>query len=710
MTAKQARKGHILLILLITGITSLPQTRQLDSLKKILPSLSDTLRADCLNELSYHYTFVSNKGSAVHYQSLAYEASKKLNYVHGIAEAISRQAGIFERFENDFIKEEKLATEALAWYDKTPNKKNVQLVYNQLAFSVFAQSYYERAIGYVEKTYEYYKKEGNESGVADALSFMGAIHNAKGDYDTGFDYTQQSLQHAMKTNDSALIKSALNCVGSLFLRIEDYPVALNYYRKSLERITQNDSILQARGEMDVWVQMEFAEIYCHLNLFDSALYRYNLFDSAKASEKDLRVFLVSKGEFYQMLNEHGVALKYFLSGLYYHRKLNDRNEIKRVLLDIAKAYFAMNDNRNTLNYGRQGLALSLETNSKQFIRDGYEILYLVFDRMHQTDSAYFYYRKYITMKDSVLNDKMKGKFAAYGYNQKIALLDDEKRLQQQTLKQLSLQKSFLIIITSAIILLSIVLIRYIMLKRKNEVHLREKAENELAMQKLAGEMKESLFRQQAAELEMKALRAQMNPHFIFNSLNSINRYILQNNKALASEYLTKFSRLVRIILQNSQTALISLESELEALQLYLELETVRFDHHFTFKISVEADLDISAIKVPPIIIQPYAENAIWHGLMHKEERGTLLIELYQEKDLLCCRITDDGVGRKKAAEMKSKSATVHKSIGMQITASRIEMMGHKKQLDASIKITDLVLPDGTDGGTEVLIKIPVYYD
>nr|MBA3675393.1 histidine kinase [Chitinophagaceae bacterium] len=175
-------------------------------------------------------------------------------------------------------------------------------------------------------------------------------------------------------------------------------------------------------------------------------------------------------------------------------------------------------------------------------------------------------------------------------------------------------------------------------------------------------------------------------------------------------YLTKFSKLVRLILQNSQSSLIPLENELDALKLYLELETVRYDHHFNFDIRIHSNMDVSALKVPPLIIQPYAENAIWHGLMHKEEVGHLQIELYEEKDMLCCKITDDGIGRKKAAELKSKSASTHKSMGMQITASRIDMLKQKEKSDTLITITDLVLPDGISGGTEVLLKIPVCYD
>lgn len=217
-------------------------------------------------------------------------------------------------------------------------------------------------------------------------------------------------------------------------------------------------------------------------------------------------------------------------------------------------------------------------------------------------------------------------------------------------------------------------------------------------------------RQKTGELEMQALRAQMNPHFVFNSLNAINRYILENNKSLASGYLTKFSRLVRMILQNSQSTLITLESELESLNLYLELEAMRFDHRFSYHVFLPEYLDKDMIKVPPLIIQPYAENAIWHGLMHKEEKGRLDIEITKEQDHLLIRVKDDGIGRKQAAAMTSKSATRHKSLGLKITADRIAMMQRFGSSYSSVVVNDLVYADGSAAGTEVLIKIPLIYD
>ena len=217
-------------------------------------------------------------------------------------------------------------------------------------------------------------------------------------------------------------------------------------------------------------------------------------------------------------------------------------------------------------------------------------------------------------------------------------------------------------------------------------------------------------KQQSTELEMQALRAQMNPHFIFNSLNSINRFILQNNRTQASEYLTKFSKLVRLILQNSQASLITLESELESLELYLNLEALRFNYHFDYKIAVPKDMDISALQVPPLILQPYVENAIWHGLMHKEEKGQLDVEVSEEKGHLYFKITDNGIGREKAAAMASKSATKHKSMGLRITAHRIAMLQNSEALISPVTINDLVNADGSAAGTEVTIKMPVIYD
>ena len=216
------------------------------------------------------------------------------------------------------------------------------------------------------------------------------------------------------------------------------------------------------------------------------------------------------------------------------------------------------------------------------------------------------------------------------------------------------------------------------------------------------------FEQKLADTEMTALRAQMNPHFIFNCLNSIKLYTLENEAETASHYLTKFSRLIRLVLENSRAERVSLHNELEALELYIQLEAMRFKDKLRYQIRVSSEVDAGFVSIPPLLLQPYVENAIWHGLMHKPEGGTVMVEVSQpEESLLHVEITDDGVGRARAAELKSKSAGGHKSLGMQVTAERIRMINQLYQMQTQARIEDLVDSYGEACGTRVILEIPV---
>lgn len=152
---------------------------------------------------------------------------------------------------------------------------------------------------------------------------------------------------------------------------------------------------------------------------------------------------------------------------------------------------------------------------------------------------------------------------------------------------------------------------------------------------------------------------------------------------------------------------VSLAEDLDALKLYLELERLRCDEKFDFKISVDPDVDADFLQVPPMLMQPFVENAIWHGLMSKEGPGHLLINITQADSTLTCTIADDGIGRKNPRSCRAKSATKHKSMGLRITADRIAMIQGENGTESPVKINDLVEPDGTTAGTEVIIKMPV---
>lgn len=213
-----------------------------------------------------------------------------------------------------------------------------------------------------------------------------------------------------------------------------------------------------------------------------------------------------------------------------------------------------------------------------------------------------------------------------------------------------------------------------------------------------------------ADVEMSALRAQMNPHFLFNSLNSIDSFIIKNENRKASEYLNNFARLIRLILQNSRSNYVNLKDEIEAIELYLQMENLRFRDKFTYELQIEDNLELSAIDIPPMLIQPYIENAIWHGLMHKEDKsqGKVTFSVAKENGFLQCVIEDNGIGREKAKEMKAKRPLRgQQSYGMRITSDRIHIINKLYNSNTSVRIIDLKDEKLAPLGTRVELCIPV---
>lgn len=215
-------------------------------------------------------------------------------------------------------------------------------------------------------------------------------------------------------------------------------------------------------------------------------------------------------------------------------------------------------------------------------------------------------------------------------------------------------------------------------------------------------------RQQLAELEGKALRAQMNPHFIFNSLNAIQECIVMEKIDAAYEYLARFSKLLRMVLNNSEKNFISLQEEMEMINLYIELESLRFKNSFKYSIVVDENIDLEMTEVPPLLLQPIIENAIWHGLRIKQGEKKLSITCTSSDDGISCTITDNGIGRAKAQEIKSAKigATNFESKGMLLSEQRMRMMNLEQQGKFEMRVEDLYNDENFACGTKVIIQLP----
>ena len=672
--------------------TCFAQKERIASLTKALPALKDSARIDCLNELSEAYYETQTDTARMHAKQALKEA-EKISYTAGMAKAYRWIGFIESKLETDWPAAENYFSLALTLCIKTGDEQQVALAWRALGYAKWVLCKFPEAMEAYEKAVQHFEKVGDTTNLSKAYHLISITALEWGHY-------EKALQYAFKYGE--LTGEESDILYGLYQTFGDYETTLEHYRQS-----------PSEGRGWQWKYMALGSIFYLKKQFDSANYYYRRYtEYAKtAREGPACKLYASLGEAYFALKRYDTALLYLEDALNIFEKSKDRNQVMRMLLMLGKTYKEKGNYKSAMQTVRELLQIANETGARQFSRDAHLLLSEIFGHLHKQDSAYSHLRQYTILKDSIDLDLSAQKLAFYKTKSereqaqsKISALNDEKKLQQQRIKQTAQQKNFLIVGIIAVLLIAVVIFRYILLKRKNE---RLRMEHELELQQLESEKTKAELQQQATELEMQALRAQMNPHFIFNSLNSINMFILENNKLQASDYLSKFSRLVRLILQNSQEAFIPLDRELEALRLYLELESLRFEQRFDYKISVNNEVDVSIVKVPPLIIQPYAENAIWHGLMHKKEKGHLEIELYLQEKILYCKITDDGIGRKRAEELKSKSSLTYKSMGMRITADRIAILQKQEQNKPFISVNDLVFPDSRPAGTEVLIQIPI---
>jgi len=225
--------------------------------------------------------------------------------------------------------------------------------------------------------------------------------------------------------------------------------------------------------------------------------------------------------------------------------------------------------------------------------------------------------------------------------------------------------------------------------------------------------RQTAINKQIAEIRMTALRAQMNPHFIFNSLNAIQHFVTIRDKEEALNYLSKFSKLIRKILENSRENTVSLSNELQLLELYIQLEQLRFNNKFDYRIEVDEKIDMENTEIPPLLIQPYVENAILHGLINKDGKGDLWCSMQRNNGLLVCTIEDNGIGRARAQEIEHRKISKHQSLGITVTAERISTLSALLDHKVDVSIEDLFEPGQPEeegmqpAGTRVTISIPV---
>ena len=556
-----------------------------------------------------------------------------------------------------------------------------------------AQSYNRRGVNYMrlnqstkaledfQQAGKIYESIGNKSKLADIYNNIGAMYvplsNHKQD---AFLYFNKAMAiHEAIGNKGQQAFMLLN-IGSVYETMDSFATELKYFRKALplyEEFHFNDKDAMSS------IYAGLGTTYTHI----------------PAPELSATGFMGS---------QYDTAMYYLQKALALSKEIGDEFGEAVNLKSIGVVYLKQKKFAPALNYLYKGKQLSHKVGSLGAELDATYFLSEAYKDTRNFDSAYTYYVQYADLNDSLNNEGNEKvliqKEMQYNFDKKEDSLHFQNALlsKNNTLSKLQLRQQWLYSIGVLLLLLS--LGGFVFYRNRNkQAKLILQLEKERAEQK----QRESEFERKVSDAALNSLRSQMNPHFIFNCLNSIKLYAVENNQDAATGYLGKFSRLMRLVLENSKSDRITLKQEIETLQLYMEMEAMRFKEKLHYKINMGDNVDMDYIEIPPMLIQPYVENAIWHGLMSKEDGGTIVVTFACQDNNLEIRVTDNGVGRARAAELKSKSATAHKSFGMSITHQRIELINQMYNTNMSVVVNDLHDGQGNAAGTEVSINIPV---
>jgi len=586
------------------------------------------------------------------------------------------------------------------WLKTHPEKDTLRVMTTHRLSYRFSEIDAGRAWEYARETETLAKQLGFDKGIALANINYAILETGEGNLRNSADYYMQAIALSEKIGFTRGMSISYNNIGENYFKLKEYGRAREYTLKARDL---NRSIGEKRGEAINYEQL--GSIAFEQKQYDQAYADwkegFNLADVADDPNL-MALYNINFGKFYIATGQVRRAFDFLQMA---DSLASERSELL-TLIQCAKAsalgFDKLNENQKAIASLKKGLALSRELGHRAEESELYNLLATQYEKTGKPDSGIIYLRMHNKLRDTILSDRNFAHLAFIQTQYETKLKDREnaelKAIQKTQDKKLS-EKNLLLIASSVALVLALLssLLLYRSFQHKKRT---------LALEK---QQKLSEYNQQLAEMEVRSLRSQMNPHFLFNSLNSIRNYIIKNESQLASNYLASFAALMRKILDASQMSNLAIEEEIEMLRLYLDLEKMRFSDKFTYLIETDPDLDTSNIHIPTMVIQPFIENAIWHGLLPKEnQEGLLRIKFYENPknpDEIVCEVVDNGIGRKASEAMKS-NLKKHSSKGIRITSERLKRLS-KLPIEEPIEFIDLLDEMGESAGTRVILHLPV---
>lgn len=548
----------------------------------------------------------------------------------------------------------------------------------------------------VNRSFLYYEKVLH---LSDSLNFtygkaiaqinLGILLYNSGNFDASNIAYFKAIDYAEACGALRAKAVALNNAGDNFKTLKNYDKCREY---TLQAVELNTQLKAWRG---VAINYELLHA-CDLKQKKYKSSKHNLLVGMPYALKShdsyiLSQFYVGFGKLHAIENDTDSANFYFKKALDQALLENDlRNKFQIYVAQVEYLKNLSPDNKILLL--DSALAIAKSTKYYDGISNTAQLLSDVYDAKNDKDSSLAYYRVYRAAFDSMFSN----------YSRRNIIINEaewivrRKEMENKHLRDFSqLQKREIVFKNALLLAVFILLLSAIITAFFINKSLQSKKKKA-----------EFAYKQKIAESQIQSLRAQMNPHFIFNSLNSIENFMMQNEKRKASDYLHKFAMLIRIILESSRNESTTLSSDMDALKLYIDLEQMRFNHKFCYQENIDPDLLAGDYSVPSLLIQPFVENAIVHGLAHSDKQDLKLsISASLEDEYIKYVIKDNGIGRFRADDYNKMNRLRHKSVGLKITEDRIKLYNHERNANGYIKITDLYDWDNRPDGTRVEVKI-----
>lgn len=634
---------------------------KIDSVQTLLRGHpTDTLKVKYLLALNL-LTIEQDSANSMGYFSEALKIAKRTMHANSLADCYLRLTHFYD-LKGDLYAANVVLDSAEILIDAITSKRLTAKIYMQRGILFYFAGSYQSAIDYLWKALRLYEELNDATTMASCYLTIGTSYNELELIDEAMGYYEKAYSIYKNSGDEKLMAMAVGNMGMLMKRKGEYEKAMAYFKNSLgihEKYNNLEDMIVDMGNI--------GDTYLILNDFQNArdiLYRARTIGERSGAQYALMTINYNIATLHLKLGSYTVALEEFKNCLEQARKLN----------------------------------------YKELIKDCYQSLSFVYEKMGEFKLALDERKEYELFKDSLLNEtylqqikELEIRYESEKKNQQISLLKQDQIIKDSEIKRQSDLRKVSLLVAGVFILVGTLVFLLLFQRFRNQRMITKK--NEL--------VRNAEFKQQLTDLEMKALRAQINPHFIFNCMNSINLLILNGNAEDASRYLSKFAKLIRMILENSEEASVSLEDELQMVEHYIQLEAMRFKEKIDYEIHVEDAINKNETHIPSMVLQPFVENAIWHGLMHKvDSGGMLLIKIAERDNVLLCTVEDNGVGRERSREIQDTSMVRHNGVGMKITEQRLRLL-NEDQLEELISVIDLTDAQHHSSGTRIQIKIPI---